>query len=292
MNQIYGLLHTMRPKQWIKNGFAFVALIFDRKLNNIEYLLATLAGFALLCLASSAVYLLNDLVDIEADRAHPVKRNRPLASGKLSKKLAIGAFALLLLITLPLAYLLSPAFAAILVVYLAIQLAYSYCLKHIVLIDVMTIAAGFLLRVVAGVVLVDVERFSPWLYIFTIMGALFLGFGKRRHELLLLQENANNHRAILDEYNLALLNEMIIIVSAMTMLTYALYTFSAEGLPQNHAMMLTIPFVLYGIFRYLYLIHVRGEGGTPEDIILRDRPLQLAVVLWGLVAIIILYGIR
>ncbi len=292
VNQIYGLLHTMRPKQWIKNGFAFVALIFDRKLNNIEYLLATLAGFALLCLASSAVYLLNDLVDIEADRAHPVKRNRPLASGKLSKKLAIGAFALLLLITLPLAYLLSPAFAAILVVYLAIQLAYSYCLKHIVLIDVMTIAAGFLLRVVAGVVLVDVERFSPWLYIFTIMGALFLGFGKRRHELLLLQENANNHRAILDEYNLALLNEMIIIVSAMTMLTYALYTFSAEGLPQNHAMMLTIPFVLYGIFRYLYLIHVRGEGGTPEDIILRDRPLQLAVVLWGLVAIIILYGIR
>lgn len=291
MSQLGGLLRTMRPKQWVKNGFIFVALIFDHKLDNPPYLLATIGGFILLCLASSTVYLINDLVDMEADRAHPGKRHRPLPSGQLSKSLAVGAAVLLPLITLPLAYLLRPAFAVIVASYLVLQFAYTFWLKHIVLIDVMTIAAGFLLRVAGGVVLVDVVRFSPWLYIFTTMLALFLGFGKRRHELVLLQENANNHRAILDQYSIALLDEMIMIVTATTILTYALYTFSAEGLPENHAMMLTIPFVLYGIFRYLYLIHVRGEGGAPDEVLLRDYPLQATVLLWGLAVVIILYVI-
>jgi 4-hydroxybenzoate polyprenyltransferase len=282
----------MRPKQWVKNGFIFVPLVFDRKLFDVPYVLATLAGFGLLCLVTSTIYLINDLVDIDADRAHPTKRNRPLPSGKLSKGLATGTAIALPVVALPLAYLLEPAFAAILTVYLISQIAYSFRLKQIVLIDVMTIASGFLLRVAAGVALVDVVRFSPWLYIFTTMLALFMGFGKRRQELALLRENANNHRAILDEYTVGLLDEMIMIVTTATIMTYALYTFSAEGLPENHAMMLTIPFVMYGIFRYLYLIHVRGEGGAPDEIALRDRPIQATVMLWGIMVVLVLYMSR
>lgn len=289
MSQITGLIKTMRPRQWIKNGFIFIPLMFDRKLDDIPHLLATIAGFCLLCLISSTVYLINDLVDIEADREHPTKCKRPLPSGQLSKGLATGAAIAFPLIALPLGFLLNEWFAAVLLTYLVIQLAYSFWLKHVVLLDVMTIAAGFLLRVAAGVILTDVVRFSPWLYIFTTMLALFLGFGKRRHELVLLQGNASNHRVILDQYNIKLLDEMIMIVTATTVLTYALYTFSAEGLPENHSMMLTIPFVLYGIFRYLYLIHVKGEGGAPEEIALRDRPIQIAIALWGLLIIALLY---
>jgi 4-hydroxybenzoate polyprenyltransferase len=279
----------MRPKQWLKNGFLFVPLVFDRKLFDTPHLLETLVGFVLWCLISSTVYLINDLADIEADRAHPAKRTRPLPSGQLAKSVAIGAAIILPLISFPLAYLLKPAFALTLFAYLILQIAYSFRLKHMVLIDVMTLASAYLLRVVGGVLLVEVVRFSPWLYLFTTMLALFLGFGKRRQELVLLQENANNHRAILDQYTIGLLDEMIQIVTGATVLTYALYTFSAEGLPSNHSMMLTIPFVLYGIFRYLYLIHVRGEGGAPDEVILRDRPLQATVVLWGLAVLLILY---
>lgn len=287
--QAAGLIRTMRPKQWIKNGFIFVPLLFDGKLANIPYLLATVTGFVLLSLVTGAVYTINDLADIEADRAHPAKRNRPLPSGQLSKGAAIGAAVALPLLCLPAAYMLLPAFALIVVAYLLLQIAYSFWLKHVVLIDAMAIAAGFLLRVAAGAELVDAQRFSPWLYIFTAMLALFLGFAKRRQELVLLESGANNHRAILDHYNLKLLDEIILIVTATTVLTYALYTFSAEGLPPNHSMMLTTPFVLYGIFRYLYLIHVRGEMDAPDEVILKDRPLQIAVILWGIAVILILY---
>jgi 4-hydroxybenzoate polyprenyltransferase len=282
----------MRPKQWTKNGFVFVPLLFDHKLTSIPYLLATTAGFVLLCLVSSTVYLINDIVDIEADKVHPSKQRRPLPSGQLSKTVAVAAATILAVLTLPLSFLLEPAFGVVVVSYLILNLAYSFYLKHIVLIDVLVIAAFYVLRVVGGVVLVDVVRFSPWLYIFTTMLALFLGFGKRRHELTLLQGDANNHRAILDQYNITLLDEMIMIVSTATILTYALYTFSAEGLPENHAMMLTIPFVLYIIFRYLYLIHVKGEGGAPDEVILRDRPLQAAVGLGGLAIVLILYVLK
>ncbi len=289
MTQASGLLRTMRPKQWPKNIFVFVALLFDHKLLQLNYLLATIGGFILMCLASSVIYIVNDLVDIEADRAHPTKRNRPLPSGELSKQVAVAAVIIMPLIIIPLAYLLLPAFAIVLVAYIALQFAYSFWLKQVVLIDVMAIAAGFVLRVVAGVVLVDVVRFSPWLYIFTTMLSLFIGFGKRRHELVLLQGNANNHRAILDQYNLKLLDDIIMIATTTTIMTYALYTFSAEGLPENHTMMLTIPYLLYGMFRYLYLIHVRGEGGAPEDIVMRDRPLQITAVLAGLTVFLVLY---
>jgi 4-hydroxybenzoate polyprenyltransferase len=290
MTQLTGLLRTMRPKQWVKNGFVFVALVFDHKLTNSRYLLATTAGFVLLCLISSTVYLINDLADIEADRAHPSKRNRPLPSGQLSMPLAIGTAVAIPLVAIPLAYLLRPAFAAIAAGYLLLQIAYSFRLKHVVLIDVMAIATGFLLRVAGGVALVaPVTRFSPWLYIFTTMLALFLGFSKRRQELILLQENANNHRAILDQYSVTLLDELIMIIVTATIMTYALYTFSAEGLPENHTMMLTIPFLLYGMFRYLYLIHVKGEVAPPDEMLFRDRPLLLTVLLWGVAVVTVLY---
>jgi 4-hydroxybenzoate polyprenyltransferase len=284
-----GLIKTMRPKQWIKNIFVFAALTFDVKLFNLHYLAQTLAGFVLLCLISGTVYTINDLADVEKDRQHPRKRYRPLASGQLSTRVAVAAAVVIPLVALPLGYLLNPVFGAILIGYLLIQIAYSFWLKNVVIVDVMLVAAGFLLRVAAGVPLVEAVRFSPWLYVCMTLLALLISFGKRRHELVLLKENANAHRQSLQEYNLALLDQAITIVTASTLLAYALYTFSAEGLPPNHTMMLTIPFVLYAIFRYLYLVHVKGIGGAPEEIVLSDRPLQAAVVLWGLSVIIIMY---
>jgi 4-hydroxybenzoate polyprenyltransferase len=286
---LIALLKTMRPRQWTKNIFFFAALVFDAKLLDPAYTLPAIAGFLLLCLTSGTVYLLNDLVDLEKDKQHPVKRNRPLPSGRLSRQAAIGALILLVMVGQPLGYLLHPTFGAILSGYLVLQVLYSFALKHVVLIDVMTIAAGFVLRVGAGVALVDVERFSPWLYVCMTLLALFLGFGKRRHELVLLRENANNHRAILDEYSLALLDQIITIVIAGTIIAYALYTFSAEGLPENHLMMLTIPFVLYGLFRYLYLIHAKGQGGAPEEVLLGDIPFIINAFLWAGSVVLIFY---
>jgi len=283
------LVRTMRPKQWFKNVFVFAPLIFDGKLFDLFYLTQTVAGFVLLCLISGTVYIINDLADIENDRAHPKKRHRPLASGALGVRAATTAAVLIPLITLPLAFLLNPAVGGIVTGYLVIQLAYSFWLKDVVIVDVMIVASGFLLRVAAGVPLVDAERFSPWLYICMTLLALLIGFGKRRHELVLLREEAGGHRHSLQEYNLALLDHVISIVTASTLLAYALYTFSAPNLPANHTMMLTIPFVLYGIFRYLYLIHVRGMGGAPEEIVLSDRPLQLAIALWGLSVVMVMY---
>jgi 4-hydroxybenzoate polyprenyltransferase len=283
------LIKTLRPKQWTKNGFIFVPLIFDVKLFRISPLLQTLAGFVILCLLSGMIYLINDLVDIEKDRQHPTKRNRPLPSGQLSKPVAIAAALLILAITLPLSFWLDPAFGLIAAGYVVLQVAYSFWLKNQVIIDVMVLAAGFVLRVAAGVPLVDAERFSPWLYVFTTLGALFLSLGKRRQEIVLLKSQASNARAILSDYSLPFLDEMMAVVTAGTLMTYALYTFSAPNLPTNHTMMLTIPFVIYGIFRYLYIIHIQGDGGAPDEVLLTDRPLQATVILFGLAVVIILY---
>jgi len=279
----------MRPKQWVKNVVIFAPLVFDVKLLDLRYLAQTIAGFVLLCLVSGTVYLINDLADVEKDRQHPKKRYRPLASGQLGISVAIVAAVVIPLVALPLGFLLPLAFGAILTSYLLIQIAYSFWLKNVVIIDVMLIAAGFLLRVAAGVPLVDAERFSPWLYICMTLLALLVGFGKRRHELVLLKENANAHRHSLEEYNLSLLDHVISIVTASTLVAYAFYTFSAPNLPPNHTMMLTIPFVLYAIFRYLYLIHVKGMGGAPEEIAFSDRPLQITFLLWGLSVVIVMY---
>lgn len=283
------LIKTMRPVQWMKNGFIFVPLVFDEKLFKINPLARTLAGFLLLCLISGTVYLINDLVDIERDRMHPTKCKRPLPSGQLSKSVAVAAAILVPGIALPLSFLLDVTFGLILTGYLVLQIAYSLWLKNQVIIDVMVIATGFVLRVAAGVPLVEAERFSPWLYVFTTLGALFIALGKRRQEIVLLKSQASHTRAILDHYSLPFLDEMMAVVTAGTVMTYALYTFSAPNLPENHTMMLTIPFVIYGIFRYLYVIHIQGNGGAPDEVLLTDRPLQAAVALFMLSVVAILY---
>ncbi|MDD5469062.1 MAG: decaprenyl-phosphate phosphoribosyltransferase [Anaerolineales bacterium] len=285
------LLTTMRPRQWIKNTIIFAALVFDRQFNpsHVPEILRTTAGFIIFCLLSGLVYILNDLADAEADRTHPQKRLRPIASGELPQGTALGAAITLTLILALAAYLLSPKFALVALGYFLLNLAYSKKIKHIPLLDVLTIALGFVLRVAAGVVLIQVARFSPWLYVVTTLAALYIGFGKRRAELALLAEDAYNHRRVLDGYTIPLLDQYIMIVSSTTIIAYSLYTFSAPNLPGNHIMMLTIPFVLYGIFRYLYLIQVKHSGGAPEEVLLSDRPLQVTILLWGFSILLIFY---
>lgn len=283
------LIKAMRPKQWTKNGFVFFALVFDKQLFNREPFLRTLEGFFLFCLISSTVYLFNDIADVESDRQHPEKKHRPIASGALPLNAAWTAAFVLSFVTLSLAYLLSPVFAAILAIYLIINLLYSRWLKHVPILDVIIIAAGFVLRVGAGASLIVVERFSPWLYVVTTLFALFIGFGKRRAEMTLLEKGAGAHRKVLDGYTLPMLDQFITIVSGTTIVAYSLYTFSAPNLPENHSMMLTIPFVVYGIFRYLQLIQTGNAAGAPDEVALKDRPLQVTAVLMALVVLVIFY---
>ncbi|MHB0858370.1 MAG: decaprenyl-phosphate phosphoribosyltransferase [Anaerolineae bacterium] len=284
------LLRSMRPKQWTKNTFLFAGLFFDGRVLDAHRLLLSVLAFGLFCLISSAIYLINDLVDMDKDRVHPSKRLRPIASGALPPRVAFAAAVALLLGSVPAAFLLSPAFGRAALLYVIIMIAYDLVLKDLVIIDVMTIAAGFVIRVYAGAVVVEVTRFSPWLYVCTTLLALFIGVNKRRHELLLLADSANSHRNALDHYSLAFLDNMTSIVTTAALVAYSFYTFSAPNVPASHTMMLTIPFVLYGIFRYLYLIHMRALGGTPEDIVLRDRPLQITLLLWGLTAGLVIYS--
>ena len=284
------LIKTMRPRQWVtKNVFIFAAIVFDKQLFVVDSFLRTLAGFTLFCLISSCVYIFNDIADVEADRQHPEKKNRPIPSGKLPMLAAWTACILLTVITLILAYLLAPSFAYVIGLYFLINVAYSKWLKHIPIIDVFIISAGFVLRVHAGVTLIQVERFSPWLYVVMTLLSLFLGFGKRRAELALLAQGAGSHRKVLDGYTLPLLDQYIMIVSGTTIVAYSLYTFSAPNVPKNDSMMLTIPFVVYTIFRYLYLIEVKHAGGAPEEILLSDRPFQIAMILWAAAVLAIFY---
>jgi len=286
---IVGLIRSMRPKQWTKNVFVFAALVFDKKLLDPLWLSKTTAAFLLFCLISGAVYIINDLADLSRDKNHPKKRHRPLPSGQLDPTVAATIAGLLCVGGIAASFLLDWQFGLVALAYLALMLLYSFWLKNMVILDVMTIAAGFVLRVVAGVVVIPVERFSPWLYVFMTFLALFMAAAKRRHELILLAENANNHRAILEEYNIDFLDDIISLVVTSSIITYSLYTFSAPNLPANHAMMLTIPFVLYGLFRYLYLVRVRGKGGAPEELLLQDLPLLLSVLLFGICVVTILY---
>ncbi len=291
---LLNLLLAMRPKQWTKNGILFLPLAFT--LNEYwrpfspemyRYLgLATLA-FVVFCLLSGAVYLVNDVIDVEKDRLHPTKRLRPIASGKISHTTALSTAAALAIIGVSGALVLSLPFGLVAVAYLIVQAAYTYALKHLVLLDVFTIAAGFVLRAVGGAVVIQVA-ISPWLYICTVLLSLFLGFSKRRHELVLLNNQAGNHRQILREYTPELLEEILSVVTSSTVMAYSLYTFTYPKLPQNHAMMLTIPFVLYGIFRYLYLVHLKNEGGSPEEVLLGDRPFLINIALWIMSVVVIL----
>jgi 4-hydroxybenzoate polyprenyltransferase len=284
------LFKAMRPRQWTKNAFVFAALVFDRQLLILTSLEHTFIAFVIFCLLSSCVYLINDVMDVEADRNHPIKKNRPIASGKLPIPVALTAAVILIIISLTGAYFLSWELAVIALAYFLMNLAYSKWLKHIPLIDVLIIAAGFVLRVAAGVSVIHVQRFSPWLYVVTTLLALYIGFGKRRAEMTILNtEITGTHRKVLDGYSITLIDQLITVVSSTTLIAYSLYTFSAPNLPENHAMMLTIPFVLYGVFRYLYLIQIKNAGGEPEEILLKDRPLQLTILLWGLAVMIIFY---
>lgn len=283
---ILALLRTMRPQQWTKNGVIFAGLVFDAQLLRSDSVLRVGAAFGLMCLIAGTIYIINDLVDIEKDRQHPKKRFRPLPSGKLPVPVGIAAAIIIPLIALILALLYSPPLALVLLLYLVLQIAYSFWLKDVVIIDVLAIAAGFLLRVIAGVVVIEVARFSPWLYVCAGFLALFLAIGKRRQELITLGDAAVKVRAVYAFYNLALLDEMLRLVTTATVLGYTLYTFSR---PEHSALLITIPFLVYAIFRYLYLIHVQGKGSAPDEVLLEDRPLQVTIVLWGLTVLAVLY---
>ncbi|MEN6311188.1 MAG: decaprenyl-phosphate phosphoribosyltransferase [Acidobacteriota bacterium] len=286
---IIEIFKSLRPQQWIKNLFIFAPLIFSQNIFNRPLLLRTMVAFAAFCLISSAHYIFNDLRDIEDDRRHPVKSQRPLASGRLKKGPAIAALVVIGAAGLALAAGINTPFLLMAAGYLVLQTAYSMWLKHVVILDVFVVAAGFLIRVVAGGLAIQVE-ISSWLLICTILLSLFLAMGKRRYELVLLDKDAANHRPILREYNTYLLDQMISVVTASTLVAYCLYTISAETVTKfgTRNLLFTVPFVLYGIFRYLYLIHQKAEGGTPEALIIRDKPLLVDIFLWIVAAVLIL----
>jgi 4-hydroxybenzoate polyprenyltransferase len=281
----------MRPRQWTKNAIVFLALLFsineDWHLSDpsswAPLLGWSILAFVLFCMVSSADYLINDLVDRESDRLHPDKRRRPIAAGLVSAQEAVTLAIVLDVVAVTIAFSLSGfigwQLGAILAGYILLMLAYSFWLKHIVLMDMMVIGAGFVLRAMAGAFAIDVP-ISPWLYVVTALGALFLIIHKRRAEIVLLEAGAANHRPILEEYSKDLLDQMASLVTASTLIAYGLYTFTADNLPSNNAMMLTIPFVLYGLLRYLYLVHQKHAGGSPEEVLLSDWPLIADIVLW------------
>lgn len=291
------LVRALRPKQWIKNLLVFAGLVFT--LNERwrlfspemwDFLVRSLAAFGLFCLISSSVYLLNDVRDVEKDRQHPTKRNRPIASGALPAKLAVVVALIIMVGALTAAYKLSVPFAAVVTAYLVMQFGYVFFLKEVVLVDVFIIAIGFVMRAVSGTVVLGAQ-ISPWLYTVTLLGALFLGLCKRRNELVLLEGRAAGHRKILGLYTAPLLDSLISIVAAATIMAYSLYTFTSPALPANNRMMLTVPFVIFGMFRYLYLAHSHGAGGSPEEVFLKDKHLIITMTLWILTAGLIL-GLR
>jgi len=275
------IFKTMRPRQWTKNLLVFAALIFSQNLSNLPMVSDATIAFIIFCLLSGSVYTLNDLLDVKQDRTHPKKSQRPLASGKLQPPIAIVSGSILVLLSLVNAFWLNTNFGFIALGYFILQIAYSTVLKHIVILDVLAVSIGFVLRAIAGAEVINVP-ISSWLLVCTILLALFLSLGKRRHEIILLEDNAADHRKILFEYSPALLDQMISVVTASTVVAYALYTMSAETITkfQTDNLKYTIPFVLYGIFRYLYLIHQKSEGGSPEKILLNDRPLLINIILY------------
>lgn len=289
-SNLRGLWKAMRPHQWSKNVIVYAALVFDGKLLYPDLFLRTTWVAFCFCLAASSVYLMNDLVDIEKDRQHPRKRLRPLPSGQLSPWLAGGAAVVLALFSLAGTTAVNPWVGLVTLVYIAQNVAYSFYLKNVVIIDVMVLALGFLLRAVAGALAVNVANFSPWLYVCVTLLALFLGFGKRRHEITLLNDDAAAHRSSLGQYNLPMLDQIIGMVISSTLIAYTLYSFEATtALAGEGRMLLTVPFVFYFLARYLYLIHVKKLGGAPDELLFQDRPLLINTVLWGLSVVAIIY---
>lgn len=286
----YLILASMRPKQWIKNSFIFAALIFSKNVFDPPMLLTSLGAFAAFCLISGGIYLFNDILDIEMDKKHPKKSLRPLASGKLSPRVAKVVFIVILAVSLTVSFLINLSFGITALGYLVVQIAYSTFLKNVVIGDVFSIAAGFFLRVIAGAKAIEVP-ISSWLLICTIFISLFLGLGKRRHELVLLGKDAGNHRKVLDEYNITLLDQMVSVATAGTVISYSLYTLSQETIKKFNTenLWFTIPIVLYGIFRYLYLVYRKEEGGEPGLTLFEDKPLLASIALYIITVGLILY---
>ncbi len=287
---IRAILVSLRPHQWTKNLLVFAALALSKHLFEREAFLRALLAFGIFCGLSGTIYVVNDLTDLARDRLHPRKRHRPLASGALSPEAARGVAGVLGLACLGLSLLLGRDFALAALLYTLLNLAYSFRLKEIVIVDVLSISMGFLLRGVAGALAISVQ-FSDWLVVCTILLALFLALAKRRHELTSLNDAASGHRPILAEYSPYLLDQMISVVTASCLMAYAFYTMAPETVEKYRTDRLawTIPFVLYGIFRYLYLVHQRDQGGSPTDLLLTDRPLLVDVALWALSIVLIVY---
>ena len=288
---IADLLASLRPAQWTKNLLVFAGLIFSQGFLQPGLIGRVVLAFLVFCVLSGSMYLVNDVLDAERDRSHPQKRHRPVASGRLQPGVAMATGVGLLVLACAAAFALSLRFGIVALSYAALLTAYSAGLKHVVILDALIIAAGFVLRALAGVVVIDAE-FSHWLLLCTILLALFLTFGKRRHEILLLEGGAADHRPILEEYSPQFLDQMIAVVTASTLMAYALYTISPETAAKlgTTQLPLTIPFVLYGIFRYLYLLYRHDLGGNPSEHLLTDRALLLDVALWAAVVVLLLYG--
>ena len=284
------LLASLRPEQWTKNIIVFAAALFGGQLGNPTALAAAAATFVIFCALSGAVYLFNDVADREADQRHPLKRDRPIASGQLSPALAVGVGSGIGLVAIAVATAIQPLLGVVAAAYFALLLLYSFALKHLVIIDALAIAGGFVLRAAAGAVAIAVP-ISHWLLVCTTLLALFLSFSKRRHELTLLADGATDHRRILHEYSPYLLDQMIAVVTASTLVAYAVYATSAETAQRlgTTRLGLTIPFVLYGIFRYLYLVHQKRAGGSPSALLVTDAPLLACVALWAVAVAVILY---
>ena len=280
------IVRAMRPLQWTKNAVVLAALVFDRKLLEPDAVIRALVAVLVFCALSSGVYLINDVRDAASDRLHPTKRYRPIAASELHPRSAIAVAVLLFMVGLATAWIVRPPFLAVSAGYVALMVLYSLGLKQFIILDVFAIAAGFVLRAAGGAVALTVT-ISPWLLVCTMLLALFIGFGKRRHELVALG-HVTDRRKSLSGYSLVFLDQLIGTVASATVMAYSIYTFDASNVPRNHAMMLTIPFVAYAVFRYLFLIHRDELSGTPEALLFADRPLLLAIVAWGLSSIAIL----
>ncbi len=283
------ILDLLRVKQWSKNFLVYAALIFTSNLFNQLYFFKTTVAFFLLCFAASSLYIMNDISDYKEDRLHSEKKNRPIASGAVDKNFAFVLSFILMIISLAGSFALNFNFGIVIAVYLVLTTLYTIKLKHIVILDVFLLSAFYVLRAIAGAVVISVT-ISPWLIICTTLVTLFVAMAKRRHELSLPE--ANKHRKILDEYSVQLLDQMISVVTASTVIAYSLYTFTSETAARHNLLMLTIPFVLYGIFRYLYLMHKKNLGGSPEAVFLKDRPMIINIILYVITAIIIVYFVK
>jgi 4-hydroxybenzoate polyprenyltransferase len=286
---IKAIFKVIRPRQWIKNSLLFAVLVFGGKLDDLQSIINTILGAILFSLFASTVYIINDIVDRKSDQAHPIKKSRPIASGALSVRSAVITAAVLFIVSGISSYMLSQTFFLYCILYLVLNLFYSYFFKHIVILDVLLLASFYVIRLYAGSTLVDIAYISPWLVMTTTFLALFMALGKRRAELVLSSEQAQEQRKVLESYTRKFLDQLIIVTLTLTILTYSLYTFSAPNLPDSNIMMLTIPFVIFGIFRYLYLVQAKNEGETPEEIIVSDLPLTLGIILWGASVLVIFY---